>query len=89
MGTSVEWQPMSTEPCDGRFRLYGLHVALRSGFRWFEVHYVARDEEGQLLHPSGDSFSDWQFSDFEVWADAPQPPVQDDLGSVSIVLGAA
>ena len=72
------WQPMATEPRDNRFRLYGLNVTNnRTGFTWFEVHYVAQDDDGQMVEPSGDAFSDWSYDDFEVWADAPQPPQSD------------
>lgn len=59
--TVSDWQPMTTEPGDGAFRLYGLHVKNKTGFAWFEAHYVARA---------------WSFEDFEVWADAPQPPTR-------------
>lgn len=73
----TEWQPMSSEPGDGNFRFYGVHVQNKSGFKWFEAHYVARDDEtGEMISPSGDHFSEWSYEDFEVWADAPQPPAQ-------------
>ncbi len=65
------WSPMRTEPLDGNFRLYGLNVKHRSGYKWWEVHYVAY-VDGELIHPSGDSFSEWSFEDFEMWAPAPQ-----------------
>lgn len=68
------WNPMDTEPRDGAFRLYGIHVKHINGSEWFEVHYVAKDDDGQMIEPSGDAFSDWSFEDFEVWADAPSPP---------------
>ena len=70
------WQPMATEPGDGAFRLYGLHVRNKTGFEGFEVHYVARNDEGEMVEPSTDSFTPWSFEDFEVWADAPQPPTR-------------
>lgn len=69
----MKWQPMATEPNDGKFRLYGLHVTNRSGFTFFEAHYVALNDDGQLIEPSGDNFDDWAFDDFIVWADVPQP----------------
>jgi hypothetical protein len=72
----TEWQPMETEPGDGAFRFYGLHCEHnRTGFKWFEVHYVALDDTGQLVEPSGDSFSTWAYDDFEVWCEAPLPPL--------------
>ena len=72
-----EWHPMPA-PRDGNFRFYGLHVSNnRTGFRWFEAHYVAEDDTGQMVEPSGDSFSDWSFEDFEVWADAPSLPAEE------------
>ena len=70
-----EWQPISTDPNDGAYRFYGLYVTNnKTGFRWFEAHYVALDDGGQLLHPSGDNFDDWAYDDFEVWAPAPPLP---------------
>lgn len=70
-----DWQPIGTDPQDGSYRLYGLHLRNREGLRWFEAYYVALDTvEGTVLTPSGDIFSDWDYTDFEVWADAPQPP---------------
>jgi hypothetical protein len=70
----TEWQPMATEPNDGEFRLYGLFVTNNvNGFTWFETHYVALNDDGQLVEPSGDNFDDWAFDDFKVWADVPQP----------------
>lgn len=74
--TVSDWQPMATEPGDGAFRLYGLHVKNKTGFEWFEVHYVARNDEGEMVEPSTDSFTAWSFEDFEVWADAAQPPTR-------------
>lgn len=84
----TEWQPMQNEPGDGAFRLYGLHVRNRSGFVWFEAHYVARDDGGQMIEPSGDSFASWSFEDFEVWAEAPEPPEQKAAASVAAGTGA-
>lgn len=70
-----EWQPIATAPNDGSFRLYGLHVRSRSlPAGWFEVYYLALDEDGALLETSGDPFGTWTYDDFEVWADAPAPP---------------
>lgn len=70
-----EWQPMTSEPNDGKFRFYGLFVEHnKTGFEWFEAHYVAQNDDGQLILPSGDNFDDWAFDDFTVWADAPTPP---------------
>lgn len=71
----LAWHPMSTHPYDGNFRLYGLHVTNNNGFKWFDVHYLAMDD-GQLVEPCGDYFSNWNFEDFEVWADASPPPKQ-------------
>ena len=68
----MDWQPMNTAPTDGKFYLYGLHVS-RNRHGWFEVWYLAMDEEGQLVESSGDRFSTWNYDDFEVWAPAPQP----------------
>jgi hypothetical protein len=70
-----EWQPIATEPNDGDFRLYGLHVSHRSGHQWFEVHYLAWEDGGDMIDPAGDTFSDWCHSDFEFWAPAPKMPV--------------
>lgn len=70
----MDWQKMDTEPNDGNFRLYGLHVKNRAGYRWFEVHYIRVDDDGTLIEPSGDNFSTWEYDDFEVWANVPQPP---------------
>jgi len=75
----AEWQPMNTEPNDGAFRLYGLHVYNIShniSHSWLEIHYVALNEEGQLILPSGDNFDDWAFNDFECWAPAPRDPLK-------------
>ena len=69
----MDWQPMNTAPTDGKFYLYGLHVNSRNRHGWFEVWYLAADEEGQLVESSGDRFSTWNYDDFEVWAPAPQP----------------
>lgn len=72
MSDLVTWQPMDTEPNDGEFRLYGLYVHSNvSDQWWFEVHYVAMDDGGQLVLPSGDNFDDWAFDDFICWAPAP------------------
>jgi len=70
----TDWKTIDTEPSDGKYRFYGLIVKHRNGHRWFEAHYLALDEEGVLLEPSGDIFSCWAFDDFEYWADAPAPP---------------
>jgi hypothetical protein len=69
----MEWQPIKTAPTDGKFYLYGLHVNNRGGHSWFEVWYLSRDEDGELIETSGDQFSTWSYDDFEVWAPAPQP----------------
>ncbi len=69
----TDWQPIAAAPRDGRFCLYGLHVRNAAGFRWFEAHYVALNDDGELIEPWGDAFSTWHYDDFEVWADVPQP----------------
>lgn len=69
------WQEISTAPNDGDCRWYGLHVTHKSGNEWFEAHYISHDDDGQMRLPSCDNFDDWAFSDFEVWCDAPPPPV--------------
>jgi hypothetical protein len=69
-----EWQDIETAPKDGRFRLYGLTVNSSRIGEFFEAHYLALTEDGELVHPSGDLFDDWHYNDFEVWADIPQPP---------------
>jgi hypothetical protein len=66
-----EWRDISSEPNDGKFRFYGLHVQHDGLGRVFEAHYIAMDEDGQLILPGGDNFDDWHFTDFEVWCDAP------------------
>lgn len=76
----TEWHKIGSEPRDGNFRFYGLHVTNKRGFRWFEVWYVVMGEGGTLLDSSGDVFSTWSYDDFEVWADVPQPPTDGELG---------
>ena len=77
--TAHQWQPIATAPRDEAFRLYGLNVRHRNGHQWFEVHYVAL-VDGDLIHPSGDCFSDWHYDDFEFWADAPAWPAHSTTG---------
>jgi hypothetical protein len=67
----MQWQPIETEPDDGSLRLYGLHVRHADGHNWFEIHYLSRADDGEMIQPSGDNFVDWTFDDFEVWAEAP------------------
>jgi len=71
----MEWQPISTLDHDrlDEFRLYGLFV-YSGPLEWFEVHYVALDDTGQLVEPSGDSFTGWNLEDFEFWTDVPEVP---------------
>ena len=69
------WQPIETEPGDGNFRFYGLHIVSKQ-MTWFEAYYLARNEEGEMVQTCGDPFSEWSFEDFEVWAPAPVPPEQ-------------
>lgn len=74
------WRTIESAPNDSAFRWYGLHVQHRSGYEWFEAHYVSHDDDGQMRLPSGDNFDDWAFSDFEVWCEAPPvpaPPVEE------------
>jgi hypothetical protein len=72
---TAQWQPIETDPGDGSFHFYGLHV-VNPRHKWFEVYYLARDEvDGEMIQSSGDPFSEWSFEDFEVWSPAPvQPP---------------
>ena len=71
---SPTWQPMDTAPDDGDFYLYGVNVTNnKTGAKWFEVWYLARDDEGHMIDPSGDYFSEWSHDDFECWAKAPAP----------------
>lgn len=67
-----DWKQLPA-PGDGKFRLYGLTVNHKESDQFFECYYLAIDEGGDLVHPSGDVFDDWSLNDFEVWADAPQP----------------
>ena len=71
------WQPISTEPNDGDFRFYGLWVKHKDGSEWFEVHYLAWEDGGDLIMASNDVFGDWSHSDFEFWAPAPAVPSRD------------
>lgn len=77
MTERLEWQPIATDPNDGAYRFYGLHVTGPTGYTWFEAHYVALDDTGQLLLASGDNFDDWAYDDFEVWSPAPPQPRAD------------
>lgn len=70
----IEWQPIGKDPCDGKFRLYGLHVKHRTGSEWFEAHYLSFDSSGEMLEPSGDIFTDWSWNDFEVFSECPPQP---------------
>jgi hypothetical protein len=66
-----EWQSMYTAPTDGDFYLYGLTVKHRDGRSWFEVHYLALINGGDMIEASGDIFTEWSHSDFEYWSPAP------------------
>ena len=70
---NASWKP-GFGPNDGKFRLYGLYVNHSGLGQVFEVHYVALDEDGQLILPGGDNFDDWHFTDFECHMDVPTPP---------------
>jgi hypothetical protein len=69
--TVPEWQPIETEPSDGDYRLYGLHVR-GIGDEWLEIHYLAWGDGGNMIDAAGDYFSEWSHSDFEFWAPAPE-----------------
>lgn len=73
-GNCGAWQDISTAPNDSDFRFYGLHVNHKDGSSWFEAHYVAWDDDGNMVLPSGDNFDDWAYSDFEFWAPSPALP---------------
>lgn len=67
------WQDIGTAPNDSSFRWYGLHVQ-HIGHDWFEAHYLSHADNGEMIEPSGDNFTDWAFIDFEFWCAAPSPP---------------
>lgn len=68
------WQDIASAPNDSDFRWYGLHVKHRGGHEWFEAHYIAHDDNGQMIEPNGDGFTDWSFENFEFWCNAPPLP---------------